>query len=310
MKSILRRQFLQSSATGIAGAACWATGAASLHADPLGLPIGVQLYTVADELEKNFFSALKRLAIIGYKEVETAGFLGKQASELRQTFARLGLHCPSTHCVKTDQSESELKSTIEFCKELGVAYMICASPSLHDPKRLKTASKPAASTDNLMTLDDWKWNAERLNQIGELTKSAGIQLGYHNHNLEFTDYGGAVAYDELLRLTDPALVTFEMDCGWVVAAGRDPVAYLEKYPDRIQLLHVKDEKPGYKPSTGKDAGPTTEVGRGKIDWKRLFTAAKKATLKHYFVEQEPPFDEMPPFDALRVSYSFLHDLKV
>jgi sugar phosphate isomerase/epimerase len=310
MKTILRRQFLQSAATGVAGAALCAIGATRLLADPLGLPIGVQLYTVKDELAKNFFLTLKRIAIIGYKEVETAGFLDKKASEWRQSLDQLGLRCPSAHGVKTTQSDDEIKATADFCKELGAEYMICAEPGLRDPKRLSSVGKPGTSIDVLMTLDDWKWNADRLNQIGELTKKAGIRLGYHNHNLEFTEYGDVFAYDELIRHTDLALVAFEMDCGWVVVAGQDPVKYLEKYPRRIQMLHIKDEKPGYKASTGKDGAPTTEVGRGSVDWKRLFTAAKEAQVKHYFVEQEPPFEEMPPLDALRVSYNFLHDLKI
>jgi sugar phosphate isomerase/epimerase len=309
MKTLLRREFLQSAAAGIAGAACWAGGARPLLADPLGLPIGVQLYTVKEELAKNFFLTLKRLAIIGYKEVETAGFLDMKASDWKQALEQLRLRCPSAHCVKTDQSDDEIKRTADFCKELGAEYMICAQPGLRDPKRRESAGKPGGSNDGLMTLDDWKWNAERLNQIGALIQNAGLRFGYHNHNLEFTKYGDVVAYDELVRLTDPALVSFEMDCGWVVVAGYDPVAYLEKYHSRIQMLHVKDEKAGYKPSTGKDGAPTTEIGRGEVDWKRLFGAAKKAQVKHYFVEQEPPFDEMPPFDALQVSYNYLHDLK-
>ena len=308
MKVVARRRFLQSAAVGFAGAACLAGGASQLFADPLGLPIGVQLYTVKDELAKNFFVTLKRLALIGYKEVETAGFLDKTASEWRQTLDRLDLRCPSAHCVKTYQSDDEIKRTGDFCKGLGAEYIICAQPGLRNPKRRESAGKPGGSIDDLMTLDDWKWNAERLNQIGELTKKAGIQLGYHNHNLEFTKYGDVVAYDELIRLTDSALVTFEMDCGWVVVAGHDPCKYLDRFPGRIQMLHVKDQKSGYKASTGKDGAPTTEIGRGSVDWQRLFTAAKKARVRHYFVEQEPPFDEMPPFDALKVSYAYLHDL--
>ena len=310
MKTILRRDFLQTAASSVAAAACWAGGASPLLADPLGLPIGVQLYTVKEELAKNFFATLKRLRIIGYKEVETAGFLDKKASKWRQTLDQLGLRCPSAHCVTTDQSDDEIKRTAEFCKELGAEYMICAQPRLRDPKRLSSSGKAGGSLDDLMTLDDWKWNADRLNQIGELTRKTGIQLGYHNHNLEFTKYGDVLAYEELIRLTDPALVTFEMDCGWVVVAGYDPIKYLEKYPARIQMLHVKDEKSGYKPSTGKDGAPTTEIGRGEVDWKRLFAAAKKAQVKHYFVEQEPPFEEMPPFEALKVSYDYLHGLNI
>jgi sugar phosphate isomerase/epimerase len=307
---IQRRQFLKQTATGIAAVAFWTAGATPLEADPLGLPIGVQLYAVKDELHENFFATLKQVALIGYKEVETYEFGDKSASEWRQAFDRLGMHCPSAHCIQMDDAEDKLKRTIDFCAELGVQYAICASPRLKDPSRLHAAGGSGAAIHDLMTLDDWKWNAERLNQIGAITKKSALQLGYHNHNWEFTDFDGVRAYDELMRLTDPKLVTFEMDCGWVAAAGHQPVRYLQKYPSRIQLLHIKDQKAGYKGTTGKDPGPTTEVGHGTIDWKRLFTAAKQADVKHYFVEQEPPYNEMPPLDALRVSYNFLHDLKV
>lgn len=314
MKGLLRREFLQSVAGGIAGGvagtALLGGVAKSALANPLDLPIGVQLYTVEEELKKNFLGTLKRIAIIGYKEVETAGFFDKKASELRQAFDELRLRCPSAHCVKVEQSDDEILRAADYCKELGAEYMICASPNLRDESSRADAEKSGASVDDLMTLDDWRWNAERFNQIGGLLKKSGMRFGYHNHNREFTDYGGTLAFDELLRLTDPNLVVFEMDCGWVVAAGHDPVKYLEKFPLRIRMLHVKDLQAGYKPSTDKDAAPTTEVGRGIVDWKRVFTAAKFAGVSHYFVEQEPPFTEMPALYALRVSYDYLHGLAV
>lgn len=314
MKFDSRREFLKVAARGIAGGiaggALLGAGAPSASADPLDLPIGVQLYTVEAELKKNFFVALKRVALIGYKEIEMAGFFDKEAGDLRKTFDELRLRCPSAHCVKTEQSDDEILHTADFCRELGAEYMVCAAPSLRDPDRRAAASAPGASVDEMITLEDWRWNAERLNQIGALLQKSGMRLGYHNHNREFTNYGGITAFDELLRLTESKLVSFEMDCGWVVAAGYDPVKYLEKFPQRIQMLHIKDEKPGYKPSTGSDAGPTTEIGRGVVDWPRLFTAAKFASVRHYFVEQEPPFVEMPVFEALRVSYDYLHSLRV
>jgi sugar phosphate isomerase/epimerase len=314
MNTILRREFLRTAARGaagaVAGSALFGCAAESALADPLGLPIGVQLYTVEAELKKSFFGTLKRIAIIGYREVETAGFFDHNADEWRHTLGELQLRCPSAHCVKLEQADDEILRTADFCKELGVECMVCASPNLRDAARRADAAKPGASLDAMMTLDDWHWTAERLNQIGALLAKSGMRFGYHNHNREFTSYGGVIAFDELLRLTDPKLVAFEMDCGWVVAAGYDPVKYLEKFPQRIQMLHVKDQKSGFKASTGKDAGPTTEIGRGAVDWKRVFTAAKFASVRHYFVEQEPPFSEMPALDALRVSYEYLHQLSV
>lgn len=314
MKKLLRREFLKSAGCGIAGSvagyALMEAVATNALADPLGLPIGIQLYTVEAELKKSFFSTLKRIAIIGYREVETAGFFDRPASEWRHALDELQLRCPSAHCVQLEQTDDEILHTADFCKQLGAEYMVCATPNLRDPGRRAEAAKPGGSSDEMMTLDDWHWTADRLNQIGALLEKSGMRFAYHNHNHEFTSYGGVVAFDELLRRTDPKLVAFEMDCGWVVAAGYDPVNYLEKFPERIQMLHVKDEKAGFKPSTGKDAGPTTEIGRGVVDWKRVFTAAKFAGVRHYFVEQEPPFTEMPALDAARVSYEYLHQLKV
>lgn len=314
MISNSRREFLRKAAAGIAGglagSALFGAGASSASADPLDLPIGVQLYTVEAELKKSFFPTLKRVALIGFKEIEMAGFYDKTAEDLRKSFDELRLRCPSAHCVKTEQSDDEILRTADFCLELGAEHMVCASPGLREPDRRAAAAAPGASMDDMMTLDDWRWNAERLNQIGALLQKSGMRFAYHNHNHEFTNYGGTIAYDELLRLTDPKLVAFEMDCGWVVAAGYDPVKYLEKFPQRIQMLHIKDEKAGYKPSTGSDAAPTTEIGRGMVDWHRLFTAAKFASVRHYFVEQEPPFVGMPVFEALRVSFDYLHSLHI
>jgi len=118
------------------------------------------------------------------------------------------------------------------------------------------------------------------------------------------------AYDVLLKGTDPALVQFELDCFWVTRAGYDPVAYLNRYPCRFPLLHIKDESPGYPPTA---TGPTpaaafTEVGRGKINWKRIFKAALKGGLRHYFVEQDEC--AVPPLQAIRISYDYLQKLKV
>ena len=117
------------------------------------------------------------------------------------------------------------------------------------------------------TLDDYKWSAEQFNKVGEQVKKDGLQLGYHNHNFEFKKFeGGVTGYDEFLRLTDPDLVKLEMDCGWVTVAGHDPVAYLHKFPDRYKLLHIKDFKKGFTPTsqlgeTGQGAPVPTELGR-------------------------------------------------
>jgi sugar phosphate isomerase/epimerase len=116
--------------------------------------------------------------------------------------------------------------------------------------------------------------------------AAGIRFGYHNHTAEFRTKDGVLVYDELLRLTDPAKVTMEMDCGWVVVGGKDPADYLTRYPTRFSMLHVKDFKLSGAPGTESEPPPSAELGRGSIDYRRIFEAAQKANVKHAFVEQE------------------------
>ena len=183
--------------------------------------------------------------------------------------------------------------------------MICPFPGFADPSRARGGS---ASTDAL-TLDDWKWNADLFNKVGEEAKRAGLRFGYHNHHIEFREFGGVTAFDELLRRTDPGLVTIELDCGWVKVAGLDPAEFIARHASRVGLLHVKDVKAGPAPSTrfGPPV-PFAEVGRGSIDWRKVFEAAKKAGVKRDYVEQDTT--ERPPLEAIKISRDYLHDLKV
>ena len=163
-----------------------------------------------------------------------------------------------------------------------------------------------------LTLDDYKSIAEQCNQMGEQAKQAGLQFGYHNHNIEFKPFPGGTGYDELLRSTDPQLVKLELDCGWMSSAGFNPATYLAKYPDRYRMLHIKDFKLTSKPSFGMwppESPEPTELGRGNIDYKPIFSAAQKAGhIEWYYVEQEPPYKDMPVLEAIKVDYEYLHKL--
>jgi sugar phosphate isomerase/epimerase len=164
---------------------------------------------------------------------------------------------------------------------------------------------------NALTPDDFKKTAESFNRVGAAISKAGMVFGYHNHALEFKTFAdGTTGFDVLLQNTDKGTVHYELDCGWAKYAGQDPVALLKKYPTRIRLLHVKDEQAGFPATIGGGGAPTTEIGKGTVDWKAVFEAGKKAKIEGYFVEQEPPFSEMPPMDAIKVSYDYLHALKV
>jgi sugar phosphate isomerase/epimerase len=163
-----------------------------------------------------------------------------------------------------------------------------------------------------MTIDDYKSLADYYNRLGEQAKKADLQLVYHNHNREFRPLkNGTTGYDQLIHSTDAKLLKLELDCGWMRAAGHNPFAYLTRYPERYRMLHIKDFKLIPKPSFGNNSEPKpTELGRGSIDYKPIFAAAKKSGIEWYFVEQEPPFGDMPAMQAIQVDYDYLHNLRV
>jgi len=296
-----RRMFLKSASAVLA--AGW-NSATLLMANPLGLPLGLQLYSVRDLLPKDYEGTLKKISALGYREVEAAGFFGRSPAEVKQAMKDAGLRCVSAHYPLV-QLRPKVEETIQFGKELGLDYIVCASPMLKDPSRVKDANSLAARES--MTLADWRWNADQFNRIGERVKAAGIRFAYHNHTPEFRSENGVVFYDELMRLTDPAKVTMELDCGWAVVAGANPAELLKRYPTRISMLHVKDFK--ITSAVTPDNAPTsTELGRGTINYHAIFEAAKKADIKHAFVEQEE-FD-MPPMEGLKIDADYMRALNV
>jgi len=305
MTTTSRRDFLKlASAASVAAIAF--RDALPLAAYPLGLPLGLQLYSLRTLLPTDFEGTLRQIAAAGYQEVEAAGFYAQTAPEFKQAMDTAGLRCVSAH-YPLAMLQPQVDSILDYAKQLGLQYVVCSSPSLKDPSRVKLPSKDPGYHDawvQAFTLDDWKWNAEQFNQLGSRAKAQGMRFGYHNHTTEFRKLGKVVPYDELMRLTDADLVTFEMDCGWVAVAGYSPAEYLTKYPTRISMLHVKD----FDLKKGTEHLQSTELGRGTIDYRPIFEAAKKADLKHYFVEQEE-FD-MPPLEAIKIDADYMRNLKV
>jgi sugar phosphate isomerase/epimerase len=286
MSRMSRRSFLN--ATG-AVAACAVSS--RLKAEQLRLPIGLQLYSVREQLPKDFAGTLAKLSSAGYKVVEAAGYYDRSAVDFRHAMDAAGLRCVSTHH-SLSVLEKQLDQWLEYGHTLGIEYIVCSSSAgMHrDP-----------ATKGEQTLDDWRWIASELNRIGEKVRAAGMTFGMHNHVPEFAVFDGVLVYDELLRLTDPKLVVFEMDCGWVYASGHNPVDYLSKTPERFPLMHVKDMTPG---ANGKMH--STEMGRGKIDYAPIMRAA--TGLKQYFIEQEE-FD-MDPMQGLRIDADYLRKLRM
>jgi sugar phosphate isomerase/epimerase len=304
MNRISRREFVKI-------ATAWATGAAlcgtspGLKANPLSLPLGLQLYSVRDLLPKDYEGTLRQLSALGYREVEAAGFFGRSAGDVKQIMSQCGLHCFSAHYPMTDLLP-HVDEVIQYAKDLGLEYIICSSPALQDVTRARPGE--ARANREAMTLDDWRWNANKFNSIGERVNAAGIRFGYHNHTTEFRTMDGLVIYDELLRLTDPSKVTMEMDCGWVIVGGNNPVDYLTRYPTRFSMLHVKDFKLSSAPASDSEPPPSAELGRGSIDYRPIFQAAKKADIKHAIIEQERY--DMPPMEALKIDADYMRSLTV
>ena len=309
-----RREFVKTAAFCAAGA--WLLpGRNMMGADLSGRPIGLQLYTVGADFDKDPFGTLQKVAAVGYRQVELSPLSKVPLQDLKKALADNGLKNPSGHYQLPDL-QAHLQERIDDARELGEQYMIISVPWVADPSRAQAASgnqvQGFLAMLNGLTLDDWKWNAEQFNKLGEQVKKAGLQLGYHNHNFEFRKIGDTTGYDEFLRLTDPELVALELDCGWVSVAGLDPVTYLKKYPSRYRLLHIKDFKKGFTPTSrlgpAPDAPVPTELGRGAVDYSRILEAAPENVL--LFVEQEPPFKEMPALEAIKVDYDYLHNLKI
>jgi len=260
--------------------------------------VGLQLYTVRDQMKQDFDGTIAQVAQIGYREVEFAGYFGKTPKEARAVLDKNGLTSPSTHVPYAD-IENKLPEALETAHIVGQKYIVC----------------PWIDVDVRHKPDTWKRAADLFNRAGETTRKAGVQFGYHNHAFEFQPYdtlAGETPYDFLLTKTDPKLVKMELDLCWITVAGKDPIAYFDRYPGRFPLVHVKDWAAGTGTSLYADAvgapvkdGHIANVGSGTIDWKRIFAHANKAGIKYYFVEN----DEAKSMDDPRASFEYLSKLQ-
>jgi sugar phosphate isomerase/epimerase len=292
-----RRTFIE---TSIAATAVFAArpswGPASEH----GIKkVGLQLYTVRGELKKDFDGTIQKVAATGYKEVEFAtDYGGHSPKDVRAILEKNGLVSPSAH-IGYDLIENKWPETLEAARVIGNAYLVC--PWIDEKQR---------------NADGWKRAVELFNKAGEASRKAGIQFAYHNHSFEFTPVdglGGKLAYDYLLAETDPKLVKMEMDLCWISVAGKDPLSYFDKYPGRFPMVHVKDyvndpnATSSYAGATGsmEFKGRLADVGKGTIDFKRIFARSEKAGIKHYFVEND---DAKVPFEDIKISYDYLSGL--
>jgi len=258
--------------------------------------VGVQLYSVRGKMKKDFDGTLAKVASIGYKEVEFAGYFNRTPQQVRAALDKNGLRSPACHVDYKVLAPDKWPAEIESAKIIGQSYIV--NPWI--PKKLR-------KTD-----DDWKRAADTFNLAGDASKKAGIQFAYHNHWFEFLPVNGKRPYDTLLEMCDPNLVKMEMDLCWITVGGGDPLQYFDRYPGHFPLVHVKDIKklPKVSTSGNQDFGSSlkdmTEVGSGVIDWKRIFAQSDKAGIKHYIVEHDHPKD---PFQSIQTSYEYLAKLR-
>lgn len=244
--------------------------------------IGIQLYTVRREFGNDADGTLARLAKIGFKEVEFAGYPQGTAHAVRAMLGRHGLTAPSSH-VGLSAIRGDWDRTLDQAATIGQRYVVV----------------PSVPSNQRQTLDDWKRLAALFNRGGETARAKGIQLAYHNHDFEFVPIEQRVPYDLLLAETDPQLVALELDLYWMTKAGHDPLTWFARWPGRFPLVHVKD----------MDATPLRSfaaVGKGTIEFARIFRQAKQAGMKHFFYEQDETVGS--PFDAARVSFEYLRAL--
>ncbi len=265
---------------------------------------GVQLYVLRDLLSKDFDGTLQKVASVGIRKVEFAGFYGRTAQQVRASLTKAGLTASGAHCLLASMPDDEIRRMIDFCHEVGMPYMIAAVPSIKSAAVQGSSKTAAGNPFKHIELGDWRWSAERFNDIGARVRDAGMRFAYHNHNIEAQKYGDVVAFDELLRLTDRAVVGIEFDIGNFIAGGGDPYPYLEKYPNRFELAHVKEWVTPFKPTITSNFPDYAPLGNGTTDWKRLLGRLQTAGVKEIFIEQDGTAsgDEL---GAVRQAYEFL-----
>lgn len=241
--------------------------------------VGLQLYSVRDEAEKDFLGTLEKVAEIGYRAVEFAGYFNTPAQELKKTLDKLSLTPISAH-TDADLLRNDIENVIKYNKAIGVKYIVL----------------PWAKAD---TIEDVKETVDLLNSIAPKIHDAGMQLGYHNHDQEFNKFNGEYAMDILLDLTQKAEVFPQFDVFWIQYAGLDPIDYIAKYGNRCKIIHLKDMK-------AQGEKDNAEVGNGVIDMKGIIKKGLDVGAEYFIVEQDN-FDK-PSLEACSISFNNLKKL--
>lgn len=230
--------------------------------------VGIQLYTVRQQMRADMPATLAAIAAMGFREVEFAGYFGRTSAQVRELLTANGLSSPSTH---VGYNAETWDRALDDAAEKGHEYITV--PSLPSVPR--------------QTVDDWRRIAELFTHAAERAATRGLKFAYHNHDAEFRRIGDAVPFDILLDHSDPKVVSFQMDIFWLVKGGGDPLQYIRRHPDRFVMFHVKD-------SGGPPAHNQVDVGAGTIDFAGIYAqdAALQRVVRHSFVEHDQPADPM------------------
>ena len=247
--------------------------------------IGIQMYTVRDQLQADFEGTVTKIAQIGYRNLEFAGYYNRTPEQVRALLDKVGAVSRSSH-IGAPLLRQDAAGQIKAAKTIGQEYITL--PSYNFGKE---------------GLAGWRKGVAEFNQWGAMCRDAGLKLAYHNHAAEFAPLEGTTGYDVLVKETDPKLVDFELDLYWAKFADQDPLALFAKYPGRFAMWHVKDMM-----VTGTQKG-MTPVGKGTIDFKSIFAHARQSGMKYFFVEHDTAA-QYPggSLASAQASYEYLHQL--
>jgi sugar phosphate isomerase/epimerase len=305
--SLTRRAFLSRSAAVYAGAQV--AGVTRLFgADAKSKP-GVQMYMVAAEFKNDPAGTLAQLKAIGYGYVEAFAMAITNIGEFKKMVGDAGLGCPSGHFAFGFMPTEKV---LDDAAALGVRYVVSSvlppqQLNIDDLKKGKFGAMMQMM--NHLSADDFKRMATMANEIGESAKKRGLELAYHNHNVEFRKLqDGKTGYEILLKETDPALVKLEVDAGWVAAGGADPAALIAANAERVKLIHFKDFSTVTPPinELGPAAGGhIVDLGTGVAPLKAAYEAARKAGTEYFIVDHDPPFHGESALEAAKVDYAYV-----
>ena len=247
--------------------------------------IGIQMYTVRDQLQADFEGTVTKIAQIGYRNLEFAGYYNRTPEQVRALLDRLQIVSRSSH-IGAPLMRQDPAAQIKIAKTIGQDYITLPSYNFGNEG-----------------LAGWRKGVAEFNQWGAMCRDAGLKLAYHNHAAEFAPLEGTTGYDVLVKETDPKLVDFELDLYWAKFADQDPLALFAKYPGRFAMWHVKDMA-----VTGTQKG-MTPVGKGTIDFKSIFAQARQSGMKYFFVEHDTAA-QYPggSLASAQASYEYLHQL--